>query len=80
MSHQLAFLIKRPFQVTQTGITIPFELERENRVVGGNAKVDTGSEFCLFQRELAEELEISVEDGSVASHMNLIENIGLKYF
>ncbi len=65
MSHQLAFLIQRPFRVTQTGITIPFELERDNRVVGGSAKVDTGSEFCLFQRELAEELEIEVEAGQL---------------
>ncbi len=63
MSHQLAFVIKQSFRVAPTGITIPFELGRHNLVVGGNAKVDTGSEFCLFQRELAEELEIEVEDG-----------------
>lgn len=29
----------------------------------GTAKVDTGSEYCLFQRELAEELGIEVEAG-----------------
>lgn len=63
MIHQLAFSTKQPFRTTQTGITIPFSLSRNALTVFGRAKVDTGSEYCLFQRELAEELQITVEDG-----------------
>ncbi len=63
MANQLEFEIKRPFESLPSGISIPFELTQNNLLVSGKAKVDTGSEYCLFQRELAEGLEINVESG-----------------
>jgi hypothetical protein len=65
MSYVLNFSVKRSYRVTADGISIPFSLGRNDLVVFGEAKVDTGSEYCLFQRELAEELGIEVEEGSV---------------
>lgn len=63
MAHQLSFPIARPFKTADIGITIPFSMSSGNLKVSGTAKVDTGSEFCLFQRELAEELGIDVQTG-----------------
>lgn len=46
------------------GIVIPVTLMlSEGNVVRLDAKVDTGAEFCIFQRRFAEQLDINVEDG-----------------
>ena len=42
---------------------IPCKLERNGIVANFEAKVDPGSEYCLFQREVADDLQIEVEDG-----------------
>lgn len=63
MDYKLIFPIKYQFKTTEIGVTIPFSLKLNEREVDGRAKVDTGSEFCLFQREIADELGIEVEDG-----------------
>lgn len=44
----------------RTGITIPVVLGFGGKVVAATAKVDTGAEFCLFDRE---RLELKVEEG-----------------
>jgi hypothetical protein len=63
MTYQLNFPIRYRFKTTEVGITIPFSLKQGEWRVSGEAKVDTGSEFCFFQRELADRLRIDVEDG-----------------
>ncbi|MEP7342884.1 MAG: hypothetical protein ABI977_34465 [Acidobacteriota bacterium] len=63
MEFQLSFPIRRRFQTTEVGILIPCSLERNGIIMDFKAKVDLGSEYCLFQREVADELEIEVEDG-----------------
>jgi len=63
MAIQLLFTVSRHFKTTEVGITIPCVLERNGRLVEVDAKVDPGSEFCLFNREAADELGIEVEDG-----------------
>lgn len=63
MSHQLSFAIRHHFTTTDTGITIPVTLMLSGLKVTGPAKVDTGSEWCLLQREMADELQIEVMDG-----------------
>lgn len=49
------------------GITIPVILTTGGRTVDCRAKIDTGAEYCLFQRELAEGLELGVETGELIS-------------
>ena len=63
MEFQLNFPIRRRFETSDVGILIPCSLERNGITVDLNAKVDLGSEYCLFRREVADELEIEVEDG-----------------
>src|SRR5215210_9174445 len=63
MDFQLSFPICRRFQTTEIGIVIPCRLERNGIVVNFGAKVDPGSEYCLFRREVADNLQIEVEDG-----------------
>ncbi|HWQ34238.1 MAG TPA: aspartyl protease family protein [Blastocatellia bacterium] len=56
------------------GIVVPFSLGSNGLEVFGEARVDTGSEYCLFQREIADELQIEVEDGFLVRLSTLIGN------
>ena len=51
------------YERTSVGIEIPSVLIVGDVEVRLNAKVDTGAEFCIFQRAYAEQLEIDVETG-----------------
>lgn len=63
MSYQLNFTDKHRYETTEVGITIPFSLKAGDIIVEGYRKVDTGAEFCLFQREHADEMGLDVESG-----------------
>ncbi|MBI1761701.1 MAG: hypothetical protein HYR56_09730 [Acidobacteria bacterium] len=63
MITQLHFSVSRRFKTTALGILIPGALERNGVRAGFEAKVDPGSEYCLFSRELADQLGIEVLDG-----------------
>ncbi len=67
MSYQLSFSLRHHFNTTEIGITIPVRLMRNNLVALCNAKIDTGSDYCFFQYELAEELGIEVESGALVT-------------
>lgn len=60
---QLSFPIRRRFQTTDVGIVIPCSLERNGIIVELYAKVDPGAEYCLFNQDVAERLQIEIEDG-----------------
>ncbi len=63
MPHQLSFQIKYHFTEIDGGITIPAGLMADNYTLVCEAKIDSGAEYCLFQRELAERLNLDVESG-----------------
>lgn len=63
MEFHLNFPIRHHFHSSEKGIVIPCSLWRGGGVADLYAKVDSGSEYCLFQREVAEELQIEVESG-----------------
>lgn len=63
MSRLLSFIVSRPFKTTAAGIEIPFEVERNGIIVSDFAKVDPGSKYCLFRREVGENLGLEVLDG-----------------
>ena len=63
MPYQLDFQIKYLYPTTADGITIPVSLSVGDVIVDARAKVDCGAAFCLFQREIADELGIDVESG-----------------
>lgn len=45
------------------GITIPTVLGYGNRIVTATAKIDTGAEYCLFDRDYGERLGLTIEEG-----------------
>jgi hypothetical protein len=63
MSFQIEFQNKEIYPSVKTGITINAILRYGNREQVCPAKVDTGAEFCLFNRTLADSLAIDVESG-----------------
>ena len=63
MTHQLNFNTSYRFPSTKGGIVIPVELIAGGVSVNSEAKVDTGAEYCLFERDVAESLMLNVESG-----------------
>ena len=63
MSFTIEFQKKETYRSLDAGITIDVILRYANREQPCPAKVDTGAEFCLFNRTLADVLEIDVESG-----------------
>ena len=63
MPHQLDFKISYSYQSAKAGISIPTLLINGNKDAECFAKIDTGSEFCLFQRGVADTLELDLESG-----------------
>ena len=89
--YQLSFQTKAEFKSLETGITIKAILRLENIEFTTRAKVDTGSEICLFKREIGEYLEIDIETGfkkklitlagglTAFGHYVELETLGLKF-
>lgn len=63
MSFAIEFQKKETYQSLDAGITINVILRYGNREQPCPAKIDTGAEFCLFNRTLADALQIDVESG-----------------
>lgn len=47
----------------RAGITLPTVLGYSNRIVTATAKIDTGAEYCLFDRDYGERLGLLIEEG-----------------
>lgn len=60
----LRFRSTYQYSQTAAGIEVPIGLSLGGKFVRLQAKIDTGSSFCIFQREYAEELGIEVERGT----------------
>lgn len=63
MSFSLEFQKKETYQSLDAGITIEVVLSYGGREQPCPAKVDTGADCCLFNRTLADVLEIDLETG-----------------
>jgi hypothetical protein len=59
----LSFEFKHSYTPTAMGIEIPITLESGEGQVRILAKVDTGAEYCIFQREHGEALGLEIESG-----------------
>lgn len=91
MNHQLNFAVKHIYNSLGVGITIKATLRSGKIYTICDVKVDTGSEFCLFARELGEELDIDIETGFKTNLITLsgglaayghgleLETLGLKF-
>jgi len=63
MSYQLTFAERFVYDATESGITVPTILTSGARSVHADAKIDTGSQFCIFAREIGERLGLDIESG-----------------
>jgi hypothetical protein len=63
MSHQLTFAQLMSYDSGQPGITVDTLLSLNSDHVKCEAKIDTGSTFCLFSRKIGEDLGLQVESG-----------------
>jgi len=60
----LAFALAYEYRRSEVGIEIPIRMWlRPEHPVHLSAKVDTGAQFCVFERAYAEQLGIDVERG-----------------
>ncbi|NOT63997.1 MAG: hypothetical protein HOP19_27605 [Acidobacteria bacterium] len=66
MPRVLSFSVSRYFKMTAAGIEIPCALEHNGIRIRAEAKVDPGSQYCLFQREIGEDLGLDVLSGRAA--------------
>jgi len=63
MSFQLHFGIRHKYPSLATGITLDATLSRGPKRIECQAKVDTGAQCCLFEREIGEHLDLNIESG-----------------
>ncbi|MFN7924199.1 MAG: hypothetical protein U0Q16_29120 [Bryobacteraceae bacterium] len=62
--HRVDFDVQAEYEQNSSGIVIPVQLKLDSkRFVKFAAKIDTGSEYCLFERRYAEILGLDVEAG-----------------
>ena len=63
MAFQVDFEKKGVYKSLETGITVDATLRYGNLETICSAKIDTGAQTCLFERGVADFLEIDVESG-----------------
>ncbi len=64
MSEILEFSQTYNYDTLKTGISLPVILQSGENLVEIHAKLDTGSTHCIFERKLAELLDLDIESGS----------------
>jgi hypothetical protein len=74
MPHSFQFEVEHSYLSRHDGIWLPTFLTVGTTTVECEAKVDTGAEFCLFQRELADQLGLQVEAGNFLPLQTLNSN------
>jgi hypothetical protein len=63
MAFQLNFSQRHKYDSLESGITIETTLHHGDLEITCEAKIDTGSQLCLFEREIGEYLGVEVESG-----------------
>ena len=63
MSITLTFAESYAYNTLLSGITVPIKLESGKEIVAFDAKLDTGSTHCIFQRKHGERLNLEIESG-----------------
>jgi len=91
MSFPIDFQKKITYPSLDIGITIPAILRYGDFQTECSAKIDTGAQICLFERGVADDLEIDVESGfrekfstlrsgiNAYAHQVELETLGLRF-
>ncbi len=61
--HRLGFEKLLYYDAGESGITVKTTLKLSGKSVSFQAKIDTGSSFCIFERKYGEELGFEIEKG-----------------
>ena len=61
--HTVEFQAKTQYSDSRIGITVPVSVRSGSNQVRFDAKLDTGAEFCLFERSYGEILGLDVTSG-----------------
>lgn len=64
MAEILEFELFHNYSLFEIGITVDATLQNGNLSVDIDAKIDTGSTFCIFERHYGERLDLNVEAGT----------------
>jgi hypothetical protein len=63
MDYPLIFTTRAEYSPQESGLTIEVTLQLGEETVVARAKIDTGAQVCLFQREIGEQLGLNIESG-----------------
>lgn len=64
MPYPLSFRVRYAYKSSDRGVSVPVSLSAGPETVKLFANVDTGADYCLFERGFAEALLIEVERGT----------------
>ena len=71
--HRLKFDSRHKYK-NSFGLGLPVSLRLGKRVIDLLARIDTGAEFCIFERAYVEQLGLTIEDG----HQQWLRGYGRK--
>jgi hypothetical protein len=63
VNHTVTFASRLAYDRSQPNITVPTRLRVGKTLVGADAKLDTGSSYCIYAREVGEGLGLDIEAG-----------------
>lgn len=63
MAHNLSFNVSYDYDPRAVDINVPVTLRSGGKTWAATAKLDPGSTFCVFQREIGEHLGYDIERG-----------------
>ena len=63
MTYQLSFSVSHAYDSRAADVNVPVTLRSGAETREATAKLDPGSTFCIFQRELGEKLGFDIERG-----------------
>ena len=63
MTEEISFTVSHHYNTLESGIVVPVSISDGKTTVKFEAKVDTGSSFCVFQRIQGERLGLDIETG-----------------
>ena len=63
--YAIEFSTAYAYDTLKTGITLPVTLGCNSRTVDFEAKLDTGSSHCIFERRYGENLGLEIENGTL---------------
>lgn len=64
MAEIIEFDLVHEYSLYEIGITVDATLQNGDYSVDINAKIDTGSTYCIFEKHYGERLDLNIENGN----------------